>query len=422
MPGIVDLRFVRHRAVAGGLRRLYWDYGHRKERRKKLFAPGLEVFADYVNSQKTRLAAGLAGQPESPGREPLRAAVEWLLRAQAATADEGVSLGYFPLDVEGGWKPSYPETTGYIITTLLRYAEAGNRPGVSAAALAMADWEIGVQMESGAVQGGPVVAPEKQTAAAFNTGMVLDGLCSAYAFKPQDRYLEAARKAARFLAGDLDENGYFRTNGDFVSTGEVKTYTCLCAWAMLRLARLAGEPAIERAALRALEAALRKETANGWFANNCLTLSSAPLTHTIGYVLQGLLESGALSGRDDFIAPVGRALASIRPRVDKRGYLAGRLDRQWRPVAPWACLTGSCQLAIVAYRYATITGNDDYIPMADRLVDFVAATQVRDSTDLGLVGGIAGSFPILGDYMTAGFPNWATKYFIDALMLKQGGR
>jgi hypothetical protein len=43
----------------------------------------------------------------------------WLCRAQdhSASSDGGVARHYSLLD---GWAPSYPETTGYIIPTLLR--------------------------------------------------------------------------------------------------------------------------------------------------------------------------------------------------------------------------------------------------------------------------------------------------------------
>ena len=64
-------------------------------------------------------------------------------------------------------------------------------------------------------------------------------------------------------------------------------------------------------------------------------------------------------------------------------------------------------------------GRREFLVSADRLVDFVKATQRLESEDPEIVGAIAGSYPILGAYITAGFPNWAAKYFIDALMLSR---
>ena len=56
------------------------------------------------------------------GRRSPRGVLGWLCRAQDAVIGGGVSYGY---DVHVGWLPPYPETTGYIITTLLNCARAG---------------------------------------------------------------------------------------------------------------------------------------------------------------------------------------------------------------------------------------------------------------------------------------------------------
>ena len=352
--------------------------------------------------------------------ERARAAVGWLLNARSATPDDGVSLGYFPCDnaTTNGWRASYPETTGYIITTLLAYSKRFDAPVVAAAAMRMAEWEMAVQMPSGAVQGGPVCAPARQTAAAFNTGMVLDGWCSAYSRSGDPRILSAARRAADFLVNDLDERSYFKTNGAFVSAGEIKTYTCLCAWAIYRFGELAGEDSYCKSAVRVIESALLQQQANGWLAHNCLTHSDSPLTHTIGYTLQGVLEVGILARRPDFVQAVRRAADAIAPRIASSGYLAGRFYADWEPACFSACLTGSAQVAIVCYRLAEHTGEGEYRTHADKLLDYLKALQLLESEDASANGAIAGSFPLLGGYMRAGYPNWATKYFVDALLLQ----
>ena len=60
----------------------------------------------------------------------------------------------------------------------------------------------------------------------------------------------------------------------------------------------------------------------------------------------------------------------------------------------------------------------DYRMAADMLVDFLKAVQVVGSGIAGIDGALAGSYPITGPYMTSGYPNWATKYLLDALMLQ----
>ena len=417
-------RILRHPYFRGGLRSTYWTAAAVTRELRALLPASKHAFRNEVIRSQWRFAAAMPQPVRGETQERARAAAQWLLQAQAASPDDGVSLGYFPCDSDksgegAGWRASYPETTGYIITSLLAYSAQFDDAAAAAAAMRMAAWETVVQMPSGAVQGGPVCPPERQSAAIFNTGMVLDGWCSAYRHSGDPKLMDAARRAADFLVNDLDEQGYFKTNGDFVSAGEIKTYSCLCAWAIYRFGELAQDETYQREAVRVIEAALRQQQPNGWFAHNCLTHSDAPLTHTIGYTLQGVLEVGALAGRSDFIDAVRRSVDAILPRMESSGYLPGRFYADWEPAGFSSCLTGSAQIAITAYRLFELTGESSYRTGADQLLDFLKALQLRQSEDAAVVGALAGSFPLMGSYMRAGYPNWATKYFLDALLLQQ---
>ena len=402
------------------LRETYWGINALASELARLFRPGNRAFRRLVFRDQWRFMTGSARPVNGDTLLRMQHAVRWLLNAQSATPDGGVPLGYFPCRQElEAWMPSYPETTGYIITSLLAYADRFADEQARLAALNMAQWEVAVQMPSGAVQGGPVCPPSRQTAAAFNTGMVLDGWCSAFQSTREPAFLEAARHAADFLVNDVDENGYFRTNGAFVSAGEIKTYTCLCAWALHRFGVACGESRYQDAAIKVVEAALRQQQPNGWFAHNCLTRSDAPLTHTIGYTLQGVLEVGLAAHREDFIAAARKGLDPLVARISKSGFLPGCFYSNWEPATFSSCLTGSAQIAIVCYRLYDCTGVGDYLRAGDLLLNFLKALQVLDSENPALNGAIAGSFPIFGDYMRGGYPNWATKYFLDALLLQE---
>ena len=412
-------RILRDQFFAQGFRQTYWNASAFAAEVGRLFGPENRAFRRHVFRNQARFFFSTARPIVGETADRARAGVAWMLQAQRASPDDGVSLGYFPCSRDGvAWRPSYPETTGYIITSLLNFASRYDAYEVKEAALNMARWEVRVQMRSGAVQGGTICPPEKQTPAAFNTGMVLDGWCSAFAATKDPALLAAARRAADFLVDDLDANGYFRTNGAFVSAGEIKTYTCLCAWALYRFGEITGEPRYIQAAIRSIEAALRQQQPNGWFAHNCLARSDAPLTHTIGYTLQGVLEVGLLAGRDDFIAAVRLCLDHLIARITKHGYLPGLFYADWEPAAFSSCLTGSAQIAVVCFRLYQETAIDKYRRAADMLVNYLKALQSLDSPSPAINGAIAGSFPLLGGYMRAGYPNWATKYFVDALMLQ----
>jgi len=413
-------RILRDWVTHESLRSRYWITREAAARVGRLFRGRNRTFGRVVIEDQFRFLTGLGRPVRGETRERAAAAVAWLLRAQEATADRGVSLGYFPCNPRanggGGWLPSYPETTGYIIPTLLEYAERYGRPDVRERALEMARWEAEVQMPSGAVQGGPVCPPDRQVAAVFNTGMVLQGWTAAYRATREKLFLDAGRRAADFLFRDLDAAGHFRSHGTFVTQAQIKTYNCLCAWALYRFGEDSGDPRYTDAAVRNVEAALGQQRENGWFANNCLTRPEAPLLHTIGYTLQGVLETGILARNERFLEAARRGALPLIPLVSRRGSVPGRFYGDWVPASLSACLTGNAQLAVVFHRLHEVTGDAAFLDTATRLVDWLKARQKLDSGDPAIDGAIGGSFPLLASYMTTGFPNWATKYYLDALL------
>jgi uncharacterized protein YyaL (SSP411 family) len=282
----------------------------------------------------------------------------------------------------------------------------------------MAHWETEIQIKSGAVQGGPVCPPEEQTPAVFNTGAVLLGWSAAYRATFNLAFLDASQRAAEFLLADLGSDGHFRTHGPFVLAEPIKTYNVLCAWALYRLGEDTSLNRYKDAALKVTHAALQQQHRNGWFANNCLTDSRAPLLHTSGYTLQGILEVGYLAGCDDFLISVQRGTDPVIERIGKTGFLHGRYYSDWEPASFSSCLTGSAQIAVVCYRLYQITGVSKYRLAGDRILNYLKALQLLDSPDPGIYGALAGSFPLFGNYMSFGYPSWATKYLLDALMLQ----
>lgn len=404
-----------------GLREKYWWAREVLERLSALAAPAHRSLAPVVWKSQMDFVFDRVRPVRGQTRQRMRAAVEWLQRAQDATPDGGVAFGYFPTRRPGtsGWLPSYPETTGYIIPSLLEYAAAVGDASIRERARRMGSWETAIQMPCGAVQGGTVCSATEQRAAVFNTGAVLQGYVALLLEDWDERIFEGARRAAEFLVQDLAEDGHFRTHGPFVTYHRVKTYNCLCAWPLFRLGQAVNDRRYVDAALRAVEAALGEQRHNRWFANNCKERPEAPLTHTIGYTMQGILEVGLLSGREEFVAAVEHAAQRLLALIAPSGFLHGRYYADWEPANFSSCLTGSAQIAVVLYRLFEHTGDQRFRDGANRLVDFLKAMQVVDSPDPDMKGALPGSFPMMGEYMPGGYPSWATKYFLDALMLQE---
>jgi hypothetical protein len=64
-------------------------------------------------------------------------------------------------------------------------------------------------------------------------------------------------------------------------------------------------------------------------------------------------------------------------------------------------------------------GDRGWLEPVPAVLAFVKSTQNRTSAVAGLRGGIKGSWPLDGDYGRYEVLNWATKYFVDALIRHQ---
>lgn len=361
---------------------------------------------------------GVARTRPQPVEAHLDAAMRWLCRAQDASADGGVARMYH---LKTGWGASYPETTGYIIPTFIEFARFTDRPEYLNRALRMADWEIDVQMDSGAVQGGTIADPPSP--AVFNTGQVIFGWLAAYEASGDPRYKDAAMRAGEFLLANQDSDGAWRRNLSAFCSPIPKPdsfcYNIRTAWALLMLARITGEERYQEAATGNLDYVAGRCRANGWIPDNCLNDPLNPLLHTIAYSTQGMLELGCRTENEQVLEQVTVANEYLARCFEQHGQLHGRYDESWSPRARWRCLTGEAQTAVVWFRLANLTGEQRWRQRAIALTTQVKRTQALTG-DPNIVGGIKGSQPIYGWYGKYQYLNWATKFYADALMAEAG--
>jgi hypothetical protein len=351
-----------------------------------------------------------------PGIErAVDAAVAWLCRAQdcSTTQDGGVARHF---SLVHGWGPSYPETTGYIVPTLLAVAELRRDEVLRDRARRMVDWLTAIQLPGGAFQGGTITA-RKPVPVTFNTGQILLGLSQAV-LQFGDVYRKAMRGAADWLVSTQDPDGCWRGYPTpFAAPGE-KAYETHVAWGLLEAARVEPDSAYADAALANVRWALRHQHANGWFAHCCLTDPRRPLTHTIGYVLRGVIEAYRFTGDRALLDASRRTADGVMAAMQPDGFLAGRLDHEWRPRVRWACLTGTVQIAACWLLLHRVTGEARYLSAAAAANRYVRRT-VRTDGPPDTRGALKGSFPVHGAYGRYEYLNWAAKFFIDANLLER---
>lgn len=382
----------------------------KKLARTKLDQISLPVAA---RTERARDAHGLPEVDAGTGAVET-AALGWLCDAQdqSATHDGGAARDF---SLVTGWAASYPETSGYIVPTLIEAGLRRNDPALLDRARRMVDWLVSIQFPEGGFQGG-MIGAEPLVPVTFNTGQILMGLAAA---KRQfgEAYTEPMHRAAGWLVDTMDPDGCWRKFPTPFATPGEKAYETHVAWGLIEAARSTDDVTVANryaeAALRNARWAITKQHPNGWFDSCCLVLPDAPLTHTIGYVLRGLTEIFLYTREEGLLLAALRTADALSQRVGRDGFLAGRLDRSWTGAVSWACVTGSAQIAHSLLILHKELDRPAYRDAAVSLLSYARRTVHLDGPT-GVRGGVKGSFPVDGGYGTYEFLNWAAKFLIDA--------
>lgn len=339
----------------------------------------------------------------------LDAAIHWLKHCHDRNSDGGVSWGY---SLKGGWRSSYRETSGYIANTFFDLAKYQGDEDAWRRAVTICHWLISVQEPDGSIantrygDGGLV----------FDTGQVLQGFIRAYQETQETQFLEAAIAAGRWLTQVADKTGKWTAH---THNGIPHVYNTRVAWKLLQLHSIHPDRNFEAIARANLDWAVSQQH-QGWFQQCAFVENTAPFTHTIAYAIRGLLEAGILLNEQAYLDSAILGANAVKNYVHENGFIPGQIDVDGTAVGDYCCLTGNCQMVIIWLKLFEHTGDRSFYEAAFKSLQYVLAAQDIHSSDRNIRGGIKGSQPIWGSYTRLSYPNWAAKFFIDALNLYLG--
>jgi hypothetical protein len=342
----------------------------------------------------------------------IAASIRWLCLTHDVTGRRGCSKGYSYLS---GWMTPFPETTGYILGTLLARAAATDDPTLVQRAREMGDWEIEVQNDDGGVVVG-LLTPHPKESTVFNTGMVIHGWLDLHAVAGDGQYLDAAVRGGDYLVRTQEADGAWRGAPEY--RGVPHTYAARVSWALLRLAEATGDNRYRAAATRQLDWVLSMQAENGWFDACAFAPSLDPNTHVLAYTLRGLVESAVLLEDDRYLSAATKTAGVLLRLYRELGWLPATYDGGWKPTARYECVTGNAQLGGIWLRLYQLTSERPWLDGGADAVAYAASRQMRSSWR-PVDGALPGSFPIFGRYARLQYPNWATKFLADSLMLRE---
>lgn len=328
---------------------------------------------------------------------------EWCLRSEQAS---GGSAAYYAPILR--WSKSYPETTGYLIPTLLRLAKFTGEKRYQEAAERHGSWLLSIQSLDGWWASG--LHPNRSSApSVFNTGQILKGMNALYAETKAKQWDESASRAQAWLIEGMQPVGLWQ-GGDY-RANETPSYYSEVLWPMLQRAiATTNEQEIDRIKAGLLRIVERR-TPDGAFRRWGFDETGFAFTHTIAYTIRGLQEAGLLLDDERIYRATETALEKmLRASELRHGNLPGGFYENWKPDRSFVCLTGNAQTAICLLRMESTQVPDlRLVSGCTRMIDAVVDRLPRN-------GAIAGSRPLWGRYMRGRYPNWAAKYVCDALM------
>jgi hypothetical protein len=265
------------------------------------------------------------------------------------------------------------------------------------------------------------IAENRVAPSPFNSAQIVHGLQHWHRRTGDARALDAMVRASRWICGVQDRDGAWRQS---FYRGLACTYSAHAACWLADAGAYTGEAGFTESASRNLHWVLsRRDPATGWFDACGFTeadhAARRAFTHTIAYTLCGVLRMSARLAVAEGVDAVHAAADAIVHRLERSKTLAAVLNHQWRPCAQYVCLTGNAQMAVLWLQVADITGDLRFVNAAFKAIDEVKRAQSLTSSDGGIRGGVPGSWPLDGDYISFAFPNWAAKYFVDALLAKR---
>lgn len=340
-----------------------------------------------------------------------KAALSWLKQSFDVNKEGGSSAYYTQFWKPFSWARAYPETTGYIIETLLDYEKLYPDWKLRDYALRAANWICTLQLKDGALPGG--ISGSKKPSI-FNTGQMIFGLVRAYELTYNQKYYDVFNSAAYWLTNSLENDGSWK-KAAYVQD-HVPSYYTRAIWPVLLANQYIKDPVVTEKMTLALTYYHSRLTPKSSIKYWAFRKGQKAFTHTIAYTIRGFFESSLLLNNkelNDLAINLADKVMSLR---ELKGKLAGWYDEEWNGDYWFTCLTGNCQMAIIFCRIYEQTNDPRFLNTALKVFGDVINHQNMGG-NINKRGALPGSYPFYGRYMAFRYPNWATKFFLDAYFL-----
>ena len=374
----------------------------------------------------TKLTTGgylFAGLPDKNHISSILAWLEWAVQTSTdGGIPQSVNVRQFATEGRISVAPSYPETTGYMLCTLV-YGLRSGLPSFSRDKLdGIRQFLTEVQLPSGAFPG----PGQEKRSLSFDTGQALTGLVALLQHVPPaaEDLKGCIERAADWLSSQIESSGAYAASSCY--NGQ-RSYYAQATIGLLHAARYLKRKDWLNAAARNADWVYRQRSGDTWMRTFSFEEEGDYQNlHGIAYSIRGLIDLGYHLERPEYVqfakACVDRIVSRSYPDLPAPdsipGHFLDSFNRYRKTISP----TGMCQIAICAYLLGDIFSDDTYTQFGHRLTESVKRFHFRDFSEIGMNGLLPGSWPVTGPYMHCNLPNWPIKFFLDCLYMKSGAK
>lgn len=310
--------------------------------------------------------------------------------------------------VLGKWSESYPETTGYLIPTLLNGAHILNDDSLKKIALKQINYFISIQQQDGSFKS----SKSSTVSYVFDTAQILLGLIALYEDNTNTTTLRLINNAYFWLIECLDNNGLF-VKSNYVENYNPSYYARI-VWPMLRSEQLLKCPIHEKTK-QLYSRIVNLKNANYTFKNCSFDGRQYFYTHNLIYTYRGLWESSLMlkdNATQDYIEQGLQFI--LKNIIAANGRFNGSYNSDWSPYKKYICSVGNAQLICLMLEIFKKTEDVSYLTNISSVIKPLINSQ-RTSLSLNK-GAVPSSIPIWGHYQKYKFTNWTQKFYSDALI------
>lgn len=305
----------------------------------------------------------------------------------------------------GKWSASYPETTGYLLPTVLAASSIPKHRR-----LEIANSQYGYFKNLANSDGSFCQSESNSAPIIFDTAQILLGLINLVPYAPNNTAVsDLCEKSYNWLFNQLDNEGFFKEY-NYIE-GYNPSYYSRVAWPMLKWELSLNRHASKKT-LKLISRIVAEKKPNYAFNNWGFYPETKAYTHTIAYTLRGLWECGSLLSDTDLKRVVYNSLDKILELVSTEGKLAGEYNGEWKGNYDFICSTGNAQLALLLILVYKNTKERKYLSGVPVLLKPLIRAQERFHSR----GALSSSIPIWGPYQKLRYTNWTQKFYSECLI------